>query len=53
MEKRPSKKKLNNLTSQLILDLMDETTPPYQLHRLTNEYLAQISKSKSKKNGRK
>lgn len=53
MEKRPTKKHLARLKSQMILDLMDETTPAYKLHVLTNEYMAQISKSKKKRNGHK
>lgn len=48
-----SKKKITNLKIQLIIDLIDEATPLDQLHNLTNEVMALISKNKRNKNGHK
>lgn len=48
-----NKKKITNLTIQLIIDIIDDSTPLHQLHSLTNEFMALISKTKRNKNGHK
>lgn len=49
MKHKKDKKKVDLLITDLILDLIDENTPIYKIHKLSNEYITQFSKLKKKK----